>query len=101
MIRDSYPISESEVGTIGSSLPESHVVDDMVHQYAINEPLISLVADEPTGTAEVEGRPQEMADPEVVNPRGYQKEMLEQSLKRNVIIAVSYELRIVHSNRIC
>ncbi|RGP76085.1 dicer 2 [Fusarium longipes] len=84
-------ISDSEVGTTGSSYPENLVADDMSCQYQINEPLISVIADDQlTGRIPVEQDPSKNipTDPEVINPRGYQKEMLEQSLKRNVIIAM-------------
>ncbi|KAJ4013529.1 Dicer-like protein 2 [Fusarium irregulare] len=52
---------------------------------------ISIVADEKaSGKMKVRKlRPKKgTPDPEVVNPRGYQREMLEHSLKRNVIVAM-------------
>lgn len=81
-----------ESGTRSSSQPGSPVVAEVPTTEVEISETISIVADEKaSGKIKVrklrskKGTP----DPEVVNPRGYQREMLEHSLKRNVIVAVS------------
>lgn len=96
--------SLSEVGTIGSSLAGRPGLDRMsITKVVIAESLITFADDKENVKFQVEElRSKDVTpDPEVVNPRGYQREMLEQSLKRNVIVAVGYrELRLFESYRL-
>jgi hypothetical protein len=95
---DTYSIQASEAKTIGSSVLEISVADEKEIKTNVPaaETLMSIGSDDQvTGKEDGEEVQSEevQSRPEVVNPRGYQREMLEQSLKRNVIVAVSCQKR--------
>jgi hypothetical protein len=90
---DTYSVPASEVKTIGSSVLEISVADEkeITTNIPAAETPISIDSDgQVTGKEEGEEVQYEevTSSPEAVNPRGYQREMLEQSLKRNVIVAM-------------
>jgi hypothetical protein len=90
---DTYSIQASEAKTIGSSVLEISVADEKEIKTNVPaaETLMSIGSDDQvTGKEDGEEVQSEevQSRPEVVNPRGYQREMLEQSLKRNVIVAM-------------
>lgn len=87
---DSQSTDESRIQS--SSQPGSPLAAEVPTTEVEISETISIVADEKaSGKIKVRKlRPKKgTPDPEVVNPRGYQREMLEHSLKRNVIVAVS------------
>ncbi|GKU15974.1 unnamed protein product [Fusarium langsethiae] len=90
---DTYSVPASEVKTTGSSVLEISVADEkeIITNIPAAETPISIDSDDQvTGKEEGEEVQSEevTSSPEAVNPRGYQREMLEQSLKRNVIVAM-------------
>lgn len=80
-------------GSSGSSQPDSPIVNGTATPtIEITETLSIIAAGKVLGDIQNEKdefKPESPA-PEIINPRAYQREMLEQSLKRNVIVAVSF-----------
>lgn len=94
VMADASSIPGSEVKTIASSsvveISATGEKETTTHIPVAETPMSS---DDQANVQEQdeEVKPQKVTpNPEVVNPRGYQREMLEQSIKRNVIVAVSY-----------
>ncbi|KAM0336378.1 hypothetical protein ACHAPQ_004233 [Fusarium lateritium] len=78
-------------GSSGSSQPGSPIVNETATPTVeITETLSIIAAGKVLGEAQDEAdEPKPVSPaPEIINPRAYQREMLEQSLKRNVIVAM-------------
>ncbi|CAG1975225.1 unnamed protein product [Fusarium graminearum] len=92
VMADASSIPDSEVKTIASSsvveISATGEKEITTHIPVADTPMCS---DDQANVQEQdeEVKPQKVTpNPEVVNPRGYQREMLEQSIKRNVIVAM-------------
>lgn len=79
-------------GSSSSSRPDPPLISETeTPTVEITETVSIVAAGKVLGEAQDEGHGSkpEFPAPEIINPRAYQREMLEQSLKRNVIVAVS------------
>ncbi|KAL6915716.1 hypothetical protein FSHL1_007166 [Fusarium sambucinum] len=90
---DTYSIPDSEIKTLGSSVVEISVADgrETITNVPDAEALMSIDSDDKIiGEEQDDEVEDQQATPssDVVNPRGYQREMLERSLERNVIVAM-------------
>jgi hypothetical protein len=91
---DAPSIPDSEIKTLGSSVVEISTVEgrETIVNVPEAEALMFIDSDYKIIGEEQDDEVEDQKvtpSPEVVNPRGYQREMLERSLERNVIVAVS------------